>query len=676
MRDFVFPKAWRCLLVTLCVALVVAMSLVGCSGSSEAQGPEADAEKSAEQERKTDSEATDEADAEKTAQQASEAKTDETDDEANDASSDIAWNSYDEVRSNAVQALESRMAAERKTLYVYKDYGLTVNHFTQKAKMWGNNEYLVKDMNEDWQENPYAGDSCIRCEQTTQQGDWGGWLFLNGYLSRGDAKPELNDGSVGGQGLNLTGAKEMRFWARGENGGEKVEFFCAGFGYDGETNLPMVDYHDSARKASLGTVTLTNEWQEYVISLGGKDMSYIVCGFGYVLSGETGGDASHVFYLDEIRFEGDISALRTAPVMMRSYDTDDDALKNAAYSSDNALVALALISEGKDYEAKQILDAFVYAARNDRSALEGTSESKRPMRNAYAAGDISAFPGWASGVRLSGFMMNGVWTEDSYQTGCDLGSISWVAVALLQYYKRNGSEEYITTACDLMDWVIESCSYGEGDGFTDGENGNQERLMYKTTSHNIAACAAFRELYALTGEERYHEAATRAEKFAESMYDELGLFMTGTKDDGSPNADVVTLDAQVCGALVLDDDSGSFEGALNSVLSMRTDEGGYPYCQQNANGGWWTEGTAYTALMWRDRKNEKAYNDAMDVLMKEQLDDGLFPAANVDNLYTGVWLFAGTPDEKPWEYSRDAHIAPTAWFVMAANGFNPYEFPE
>ncbi|MEN6420286.1 MAG: hypothetical protein ABFC73_15325 [Clostridiaceae bacterium] len=42
----------------------------------------------------------------------------------------------------------------------------------------------------------------------------------------------------------------------------------------------------------------------------------------------------------------------------------------------------------------------------------------------------------------------------------------------------------------------------------------------------------------------------------------------------------------------------------------------------------------------------------------------------MENLSTGFDLFTGDP----WVYSIDAHIAPTAWFIMALNGFNPYQF--
>lgn len=653
MRGCVWPKAWERLLAVLCVAFVMAVPLVGCSGASNADGPQQVAEEASSQ---------------------SHDVTGDGDGNASSGDSDVSWDAYDGAREAAVEALESRLAAERKSLYVYKDYGLTQNHFTTRAKMFGDDASLVGDMDENWRKDPRSGDSCIRCRQTTRQGDWGGWLLLNGRLSRGDTSPQPNDGTGEGQGLDLTGAEELRFWAKGTSGGEVVEFFCAGFGYDGETNVRTVAHPDSARKRSLGEVTLTDEWREYSIDLSGADLSCIACGFGYVMNGDMDGDATREFCLDEIRFEGHIKALQDAPMMLCSYDTSKASLINVAFSYDNALVALALMSEGKDDEAASLLDAFVYAADNDRSALgekpKGSQGSKR-VRNAYVAGDFSAFPGWESGARLPGFYDKDGWAEDSYQAGSDVGSASWVALALLHYYRRNGGDEYLDTARSLMDWVATSCT-DKSDGFTDGEDGNGRRLTYKSCEHNVDALVAFRELYSITGEKSYGEADQSARRFVESMYDEeLGLFMTGTVDDGvTPNGSVVVLDAQVWSALALGEEFEPFEGAIDLVTSMRTDKGGYPFCQQNANGGWWAEGTAYTALMWRGLGDERAYAQAMDALVGIQLDNGLFPAATVDNLFTGMRLSG----ETPWEYSRDAHIAPTAWFVMAANGFNPYEF--
>ena len=160
--------------------------------------------------------------------------------EVNDSSNETSDSAaYTKEKAAAISALTNRQKSERDTVYVYKDFSMTANHFTQKAKMAGKDDSLVKDMDENWQENPYSGTSCIRCEVSTRIEDWGGWLFLNGYLPKGETVPLLNDGSMDGQGLDLTGATELRFMAKGDRGGEKVEFFTAGFGYDGTSGKKM-----------------------------------------------------------------------------------------------------------------------------------------------------------------------------------------------------------------------------------------------------------------------------------------------------------------------------------------------------------------------------------------------------------------------------------------------------
>ncbi|MEN6418981.1 MAG: hypothetical protein ABFC73_08690, partial [Clostridiaceae bacterium] len=294
------------------------------------------------------------------------------------------YSAYAGQKVRAVDYLNAALENERNHLSVYGDFAETENNFTQKALMYGTKRNLVKDMNENWTENPYSGKSCIRCEVDTSGLDWGGWLFLNGYLPKGETVPKLNDGSRTGEGLDLTGATALRFYARGETGSEIVEFFTAGFGYDGEWGTPLVDFPDSAKKQSLGFVPLSTEWTEYTIPLRDLDLSSIVCGFGYVCSGTQTGEAANVFYLDDIRFVGSIDAQKKAPVLLRSYETDNVYIHNAAFSYDNALVAMAFLSEGMQREASQILDAFVYAVENDRY-------QPGRVRNAYAAGSIEAF---------------------------------------------------------------------------------------------------------------------------------------------------------------------------------------------------------------------------------------------------------------------------------------------
>ncbi len=585
-------------------------------------------------------------------------------------------NAYRDEKDKAVFALSDALAKTRESLYVYRDFGDTWNNFTQKAKMAGKNAGLVKDMDENWRENAYSGRSCIRCQIDTEGTDWGGWMFLNGYLPAGETVPRLNDGTRENAGLDLTGARELRFFARGEKGGEKVEFFTAGFGYHGETGKKTVKYPDSAKKQSLDFVTLTSDWQEYVIPLSDADMSDIACGFGYVLSGDKSGSADNVFYLDDIRFTGKTAYLQNASVLLRSYDTDNVYIQNAAFSYDNALVAMAFLSENKLTEAAQILDAFVYAVEHDR-------QTPGRVRNAYAAGVISALPGWKSGARLPGWYdmsqgETGTWYEDRYQVGSNVGNTSYVALALLQYDAVSGNQAYLNTAKALMDWVIENCSDG-GDGFTAGFDGWAEGeppvvypFPYKSIEHNIDAYAAFTQLYARTGDTKYTTAADSALSFIQSMYDaDAGVFYTGTLEDGvTPNKRNIVLDAQVWAALALGEDFTPYDKSLERVSAMRTAAGGYPFCESNANGGWWAEGTAYTALMYRLRGEDAAAVSALDALCAIQLASGAFPAATVEALSTGFELF----DSSPWVYSDDPHIAPSAWFVMAVNGFNPYTF--
>ena len=584
-----------------------------------------------------------------------------------------SYESFQPAAEKAIQALKNTLEEERRNIYVYRDFGDTENHYTQKALMAGMDASLVRDMNENWQENPYSGSSCIRCEQITHEGDWGGWLFLNGYLPEGSNVPELNDGTVDGQGLDLSGAERLTFFARGEKGGEQVEFFTCGFGYNSEWNAQVVPFPDSSMKRSTGVVTLTREWTQFSIDLSSADMSSIVCGFGYVLKGNVPGDREKVCYLDEIRFEGDFSSGTDRRFLLRSYDTDNIYIQNAAFSYDNALTAMAFLSAGYKEEAEMILDAFVYAAENDRYKPDR-------IRNAYAAGDITAFPGWGGAARLPGWYdrINKQWYEDRYQTGSNVGNTSYVALSLLQYDALYSSERYLNTAGKLMDWVIDNCS-GEGDGFTAGYDGWPEGgsdttylFTYKSIEHNIDAFAAFSRLYERTGEQKYWDAADSALRFVQSMYDEEKcLFYTGTLDDGiTANTENIVLDAQVWACLALGEEFSPYEASLKVVEEMKTDEGGYPFCLTNANGGWWAEGTAYTALMYRLRGDEGKALSALAALESIQKENGLFPAATTEHLSTGFGLFDGTP----WEYGTADHLAPTAWFIMAIQGFNPYVF--
>ena len=572
---------------------------------------------------------------------------------------------YEAAARQALEALENEVDRYSRSVYVYKDDGDSENHFTQRMMIFGSDPSLVGPMDNNWRDNPHGGDSCIRCEVVTKEGDWGGWLFLNGFLPAGGGEPQVNTANAPNQGMNLTGAYEFRFWARGEKGGERVQFQTGGFQY--ESGAP---YPDSCPAQLLWDIELEPEWTEYVIDLRDVDTSYIICGFGFALSAIDSEEADNVFYLDDIRFIGDFA---TVHPLLRSYVSENVYLKNTAFSYDNAAAAMAFMAAGKQDDARLIVDAFVYAIEHDRY---------RPgrVRNAYAAGDITAIPGWGDSAILPNWYdeATGAWQENQHHTGCDTGNTSYVALALLQYHARYGGDEYLKAARQLMDWVITECG-NSAPGFTAGfdgwpENGSDTTylLTYKSIEHNIDAYAAFARLAALTGESKYRDAADSALQFVLSLYDvNHRQFYTGTLADGvTVSKENTVLDAQVWACLALGDQFAAYEPALKTVEKMEVKEGCYPFCQSNANGGWWPEGTAFTALMYRLRGEDEKADAALDALCAIQLDSGLFPAATVEKLSTGIYLADGTP----WEYSNEPHIAPAAWFILAVEGFNPYSF--
>lgn len=135
-------------------------------------------------------------------------------------------------------------------------------------------------MNEKCTTSPHTGDTCIKAEY--KAGDqFGGVVWQDPANDWGD-KPG---------GKNLTGAKALTFWARGENGGEKIEFKFGVLGADKK-------FHDSASGST--TVTLGKEWKQYSIDLKGKDLSQIKTAFCWVLAGQ---GSPVTFYLDDIQYE-------------------------------------------------------------------------------------------------------------------------------------------------------------------------------------------------------------------------------------------------------------------------------------------------------------------------------------------------------------------------------------
>jgi hypothetical protein len=135
-------------------------------------------------------------------------------------------------------------------------------------------------------DHPRAGDTCLKVVYNSGA-EWGGVVWQSPVNDWGDVEG----------GYDLSGARVLEFWARGEAGGEVVNF---GFGLIGADK----PFPDTAR-GSLEELRLTDAWRLYTIEIPeDADLRRIKTGFFWSLAGQGG---AVTFYLDDIAFRSEPS---------------------------------------------------------------------------------------------------------------------------------------------------------------------------------------------------------------------------------------------------------------------------------------------------------------------------------------------------------------------------------
>ncbi len=141
------------------------------------------------------------------------------------------------------------------------------------------------------------GSSCLRFTYKVGA-SWNGILWWP--LKCGDTGDEatwkkVKEGTCGvnvlDAGGNLTAINNLTFWARGDKGGEVIEFKV------GDVAIPP------SPGRGLGKATLTTGWEQYQIDLEGMDLTNAIALFTWVAS-DIDNPQGAVFYLSEIQFEG------------------------------------------------------------------------------------------------------------------------------------------------------------------------------------------------------------------------------------------------------------------------------------------------------------------------------------------------------------------------------------
>ena len=159
-------------------------------------------------------------------------------------------------------------------------YGEETDAPTYIPAGWMGDAKAIK-LNPAWTGEPHAGKTCLRCDFAADKG-WGGVVWQNPAGDWGDR----------GGGYDLTGAKKLTFWARGEKGGELV-------GFEFGTLAPPKKFFDTG-KGKLEKVALTKDWQHYEIDVSAQDLTRIKTGFVWTLASP---GAPVTFYLDDIHWE-------------------------------------------------------------------------------------------------------------------------------------------------------------------------------------------------------------------------------------------------------------------------------------------------------------------------------------------------------------------------------------
>lgn len=635
----------------------------------------------------------------------------------------------------ALEHLAIEMDRFHSAFDVYTDIGAAGNHFVMLGKIGGG-----VTIDPESTENPHVGATCVRCTFENTGEDWGGWYFMNGILEDQQTAPKPNWGdtccacatceecSKCNAGVDLAGSSTLSFWARGQQGGEKIEFYLGGIGRDPNTGEPTALCPDSSpRHPTLGTLCLysptlgkevcelTADWQMYTIDLTGLDLSYVLGGFAWVASALNNPDGA-VFYLDNIQID---KPRLDEPRFIVSYQTlstgqDFDLVtRNVAFTYDNALAALAFMARGTDGDwtrAELLCDAIVYAVDKDRFYGQ-PGDGDGGLRNAYQGGDLILPSGWepncrAETVRMPGFYQDGQWFEDEFQVSRYVGNTAWAIIALLTFNQVNPRPEYVQAAEKMGRWietVRENSGYGGYRGGFRGWEPNPVEQQWASTEHNIDLVIVFRRLFGATGNPVWHERAEHARQFVEEMWSQrfdidctadwgfecgpdCGVFLTGTESVKTINATVLPLDPQSWAVLALPEALCTHPALLESTecLLGLTHHGftGFDFGFQlvgpdDAPDGIWFEGTAQMAVAYRlagQLNIADFYVQQLEIAQSSAENSngkGLVAACH-DGVTTGFIDELGSAQH----YSARLHVGATAWFVFAELGKNPYNlFP-
>jgi len=396
--------------------------------------------------------------------------------------------------------------------------------------------------------------------------------------------------------------------------------------------------------------------------------------------------------------------------------SDSQELGSTAFVYDNALAILAYLERGNADDVVRAMllgDSFLYAQTHDETYADGR------VRQAYWVGPFT-LPYTSTDsyfVRKDGSvnLVGAPW----FFLGSSVSDMSWVGIALAQLFAHTGKSRYLAGALRLARWIVDNAfdTVGLG-GYSSGVNGNNQRLSSsKLTEHNIDVYAFFTNLLApLTGDASWADRGQHALEFIERMWNtDGGFFYTGSNDGKTIDTAAVLEEVQSESYLALLDrryadaldwtktnlattdtpqsPHASFTGNLrlsgvtfNSV-SRHATERANPTDPLPDSDAVWFEGTAHmvAALLARRRGARHDlptfHSDVATaseyvshiILAQTELGGGqtvnglMLPGASGVVAASSV-LNSGLG----FSYFPNVHLGATSWYLIAAQGSNPY----
>jgi hypothetical protein len=325
----------------------------------------------------------------------------------------------------------------------------------------------------------------------------------------------------------------------------------------------------------------------------------------------------------------------------------------SSFTYDNALVILAWLASGDPSQlnrARILGDTMLYAQDNDPEGDGRTRASYQP--DPFITRDGSPQIG---------------------SPAANTGNQAWLGMAFTQLFQRTQDDRYLRGALRLATWIHDRTLDEQRlpAGYTGGRSGDDVPFTFKATEHNIDIGAFFTMLARVSGDGSWARRAEPAFAFVAAMQDDAtGKIWTGTLEDGSTiNRFPLPADVQTWAAMATGDPRyrRSVAWVVENLLVTDGPFIGSSYSNADVTKVWF-EGSAHLALALtpsrRDRELRAVLLSSIEKAQQEAPNaDGLgIVAASADGLDTGFGdLYYAAP-----------HTGATAWYLMAAQDYNPF----